>query len=120
MVGKLEAAQEGPESVASPAQQLAALPEHFGVLCGVIRNEFGRLLEVSVPAGDELPAGRDFESLNSTVEAQSALSKHGYWCSRTKQSARQEIRRFFTGYCTFQGEVTRSEARLATVFGRDH
>ena len=91
MVGKLETAQKGPESVASPAQQLAALPEHFGVLSGVIRNESGRLLEVSVPAGDELPAGRDFESLNSTVEAQSALSKHGYWCSRTKN---QRDRRF--------------------------
>ena len=84
-------AHNEPESVASPAQQLAAPPGHLGVLSGGIIQFSGGLLEASVPAGDELPAGRDFESLNSTVEAQSALSKHGYWCSRTKN---QRDRRF--------------------------
>ena len=74
--------------------------------------------EVSVSAGDELPAERDtYIPVANTVETNTALGDTVNWFCRSKKSVLQQIRRFYTtGKCMWNREVITDEGRLAAVF----
>ena len=106
-----------PDAVTSPHWPATAEASSSGLVPDNSIGD-GSGSEVSVSAGDELPADRDiYIPVYSTVETSEAPNDSTSWFCRSKKTVQTQIRRFYlTGRCVWNKEIIEDEGRLAAVF----